>query len=92
MLGGASGGGGGESAGVDVGVADEDDSDLSKKIVDALNADKGLALQGGTKAVVRAAVRTGKVVVAVVIPKRFGRTAPKTMFGPGDKPVLGLLF
>lgn len=94
VLGGMPGAGGepGEMAPVDIRVADEDQSDLSGKIVAALGADGDFHVVAGTAAEARDAVRKGQVVVGVVIPERFGDRAARAMFGPGEKPVLSLLY
>lgn len=89
---GGMGGGGGEAGPAEIRVADEDGSDLSRRLLRALEGDKQLRSTPGTPAEARDAVRRGRAVVAVVIPEGFGRRAPRAMFGPGERPTLALLY
>jgi len=84
-----------------VAVVDEDGSDGSRRFVEALKAETGLAVQTApesksgraaafTRASAEGVVRAGDVPVALVIPKGFGSTTIR--FGPGgEQPKLLLL-
>jgi ABC-2 type transport system permease protein len=91
VLGGAGGGGSGP-AHIAIRVVDQDDSDLSRQIVAGIDKDENLAPQSATLDQARDAVRRGQAVVAVLIPKDFGKQASKALFGPGDKPELLFLY
>jgi ABC-2 type transport system permease protein len=90
IFGGGPGGGGGGSR-LAIWVADLDDSELSRRIVEAISEDESLDVEPGTADEARDRVRRGKAVAAVVIPARFGEQAPRAMFAPGPKPELLLL-
>src|ERR1051325_3199427 len=63
-----------EAARVAVAMVDQDGSGLSKRLFAATAADKALAVTQSSIDDARAAVRSGRVAVAVVIPARFGET------------------
>jgi ABC-2 type transport system permease protein len=81
-----------ENARVPVRVVDQDQSVISKAIVQALSADKLLQVAGGTADEAREEVRRGKTTVAVVIPAGFGDAAGQAFFGGAAKPQLELLY
>lgn len=82
-------------------VVDEDGSDNSRRFIDALKAEKGLAVvtgkvpEGGReetlfdRATAETAVRAGTMPVALIIPKGFGETP--ISFGRPGRPKLLLL-
>jgi ABC-2 type transport system permease protein len=80
-----------EMAKIEVRVADQDHSDVSRALVQGLAADPALAVTPAGAAEAREAVRRGKAAVAVVIPPGFGEQAGRAFFGTGDKPPLPLL-
>jgi ABC-2 type transport system permease protein len=88
--------GGGASSGgmsrLNVAVVDLDDSDLSRKLVAAIESDESLNVDDGTAAEVRERIRKGTAAVAILIPKGFGEIAPRAMFAPGEKPSVTLLY
>jgi ABC-2 type transport system permease protein len=83
---------GGDAARVPIRVVDEDGSAISGAIARGLFEDKSLAVAGGTLAEAREAVRTGKTVVAIVVPPGFGDAAGQAFFGGGARPQLDLLY
>lgn len=72
-------------------VVDEDNSALSRGVIDALAGDPNLAVERTSAAEARGQVHAGQAGVAVVIPRGFGARAGKGFFGSADKPVLTLL-
>lgn len=78
--------GGGASVRVDVGVVDEDGSDVSTRLLGALKKEKGLTVSRSEKTKAgeqpldreraRALVQGGQLDVAVVVPKGFGAAFP----------------
>jgi ABC-2 type transport system permease protein len=87
-----SGSKGSEAARVPVRVVDQDQSVVSRAIVQGLSTDKTLEVAGGTVDESREAVRKGKTTVAVVIPAGFGEAAGQAFFGGASKPQLELLY
>jgi ABC-2 type transport system permease protein len=90
VFGGAAGGESQGGARLTVWIADEDGSDLSRRIVASMNEDESLFLMQGTAEEVRDEVRRGKASAAVLIPPGFGSSAPRAMFAAGPKPQLTL--
>jgi ABC-2 type transport system permease protein len=85
-----------------VALVDQDGSEISRRFVAALQAEKGLAVETApasregeaasppyTEPDAEQAVRSGAVPVALVIPKGFGEHP--IVFGPGPRPTLRLL-
>jgi ABC-2 type transport system permease protein len=72
-------------------VADEDQSPLSQKILKSLAGEKNLSVETKSRAEVRQAVLKGQAVAAVVLPKGFGKSAGRALFGAEEKPVLLVL-
>ena len=64
-----------EAAKVAVAMVDGDGSGLSKRLIAATAADKALSVTQPSNDEARAAVRTGRIAVAVVIPAGFGEKA-----------------
>lgn len=87
-----SGNRGSEATRVPVRVVDQDQSVISKAIVQGLATDKALEVKGGTVDESREAVRRGKATVAVVVPAGFGEAAGRAFFAGGEKPALELLY
>jgi linearmycin/streptolysin S transport system permease protein len=86
-----------QTARIRVAIADEDHSELSRRMIAALGAEKGLrvrttAEEGNGPALDRAAaerlVRNGDVPVAVVIPKGLGAAVTQSGFGASPAIVL----
>ena len=86
------GSGGSDASGIDVVVVDQDHSPVSQEIVQALGADKTVALKSMAEDAARAQVRAGKASVALVLPKGFGDQAQRSFFVGRDKPQLELLY
>ena len=80
-----------EVAKVAVAVVDQDGSSLSKRLASAVAADKALAVRQMSIDEARAAVRTGRVAVAVVMPEGFGARAIRGFIAQGQKSELELL-
>lgn len=81
-----------ESARIAVLVADEDDSETSRAIVEGLGAEKMLDVKPAASDAAREQVRQGRAAVALVIPAGFGAAARGALFAPGDKPQVPLLY
>ena len=81
-----------ENARVPVRVVDQDQSVISKAIVQGLSTDKLLEVGGGTVDESRDAVRRGKTTVAVVVPAGFGDAAGQAFFGGAAQPELQLFY
>src|SRR5207237_157403 len=84
-------GGGSQSGTIPIRLVDDDATELSGKLVEAITGDKSLAAERTSQTAGRDAVRKGKATVAIVIPKGFGASAGRAMFGPVDRPVVTLL-
>jgi linearmycin/streptolysin S transport system permease protein len=87
-----SGQGGSNRGKITIHVIDHDGSDISKKIVSDLSADKSFTVLTGTEAEARRAVQRGTSTVAVVIPQNFGLASARSFFGPNPKPRLQFLY
>ncbi len=86
-------GGDGKKAQIAVLVADNDQSPVSKKIIEGLKAEGSftVTLTGESKA--REAVGKGKVSVALVIPKDFATLSGSALFNPiAPRPTLTFLY
>lgn len=83
-----------ERARIDVVVADEDQSAISKAIVGGLQQDENLSVTLTSAADGRERVRKGGTSVALVIPPGFGAAAGRSFFRSSapDRPELGVLF
>jgi ABC-2 type transport system permease protein len=75
-----------------VAAIDQDGSAISKRVVAGLAADKALDVQSRGLEEARAAVRSGKMAVAAVIPAGFGDGAARAFFRPASKPEIQLLY
>lgn len=74
-------GGGGERASIGLGLVDEDSSPASRALVDGLAAKEGIRGQPLERAAATSAVRRGKLVAAVVVPKGFGEASERLFMG-----------
>jgi ABC-2 type transport system permease protein len=81
-----------ETSAIPVAVIDNDQSAISRGIVEKLGEDKALEVKTASLDEARAAVRKGKLTVAIVIPKSFGDDAGRAFFGPAQKPALEILY
>jgi ABC-2 type transport system permease protein len=81
-----------ETSKVPVLVIDQDESKVSRALVTQLSAEKNLEVKLSTPVVGREAVRKGKAVATIIIPKDFGRDAGRALFQATTKPTLGLLY
>jgi ABC-2 type transport system permease protein len=77
---------------ISIAITDEDGSSISKDIVAGAGADQNLALTLQTAEDARAAVRRGKMSVAVVIPAGFGAASVAALSGNSTKPTLNLVY
>lgn len=75
---------------VPIAVVDLDRSALTTSIVAALKADPMFDLRELAEPEAVSEVRTGKMRVAIVLPRGFGEAAPRAMFRPGPKPEIVL--
>jgi ABC-2 type transport system permease protein len=75
-----------------VAVVNQDDSEVSRKVVAALGADAALDVKSRALEEARELVRGGKTTVAVVVPAGFADRAGKSFFRGGDKPQIQLLY
>jgi ABC-2 type transport system permease protein len=82
----------GPASKIQVAVVNQDAHGISQKIADALAKDATIqvTLRGLEDA--RSAVRTGKTVVAAVIPQGFGEGAGRAFFRGEDRPTIQLLY
>jgi linearmycin/streptolysin S transport system permease protein len=81
-----------EPARIAVSIVDQDNSPISRGIVASAQTDRNLKLTLPSEADARDAVKRGKTIVAVVIPKGFGEAAGNAFFSNGEKPPLGVLY
>jgi ABC-2 type transport system permease protein len=75
-----------------VAVVNQDNSEVSRKVVAALAADAALDVKSLALGEAREMVRGGKTTVAAVIPSGFAERAGKAFFRGGDKPEIQLLY
>ena len=81
-----------EPARIAVAIVDQDDSAISRGIVAGAQTDRNLKVSLPSESDARDAVKRGKTMAAVIIPKGFGDAAGKAFFANGDKPPLGMLY
>jgi len=81
-----------ETSKVPVLVMDQDESEISRALVKQLTAEKNLDVKPSTLPAAREAVRKGKAIAAIIIPKEFGRDAGRALFQATTKPTLGVLY
>ena len=77
---------------INLAVVNQDGSEVSRKVVAALQADAALDVRLRALEPAREAVRGGKITVAAVIPPGFAERATKAFFRGGDKPEIHLLY
>jgi ABC-2 type transport system permease protein len=77
---------------IGVAVVNQDDNEISRKVVAALAADAALDVKSPTLSEARELVRGGKTTVAAVIPAGFAERAARSFFRSGDKPEIQLLY
>ena len=81
-----------EPARIAVAIVDQDDSAISRGIVAGAQTDKNLKVSTPFESDARDAVRRGRTMAAVIIPKGFGDAAGKAFVANGEKPPLGMLY
>lgn len=82
---------GDELRAIPIHLVDEDGSSTSQHLVDSLGRERALDITPAVAEEARAAVRTGRAAVAVIIPHAFGQTAQRAFFTGNNKPELRLL-
>jgi ABC-2 type transport system permease protein len=81
-----------ETSRIPLAVVDNDQSAISREIVKRLSEDKAIEVKQTTADDARAAVRRGKLTVALIIPKDFGDEAGRAFFSSVQKPDLQILY
>jgi ABC-2 type transport system permease protein len=81
-----------EPSRIQVLIIDQDQSVISREIATQLGKEKSLEVKQSALDQARAAVRKGKAMAGVVIPKDFGAEAGRAFFGGAAKPELGVLY
>jgi ABC-2 type transport system permease protein len=71
---------------IPVAVVDEDESEISKKIVVGMKRDVSFDIQELGEPAALALVKQGKVRASLVLPKGFGEQAARALFRSGNKP------
>jgi ABC-2 type transport system permease protein len=75
-----------------VAVVNQDNSEVSRKVIAALGADAALDVKSRALEEARELVRGGKTTVAAVFPPGFADRAGRAFFRGGDKPQIQLLY
>lgn len=86
------GSGNSEPAKIPIAIVDEDGGTVSHAVLTGVGGDRLLRMSTPSRSDARAAVRSGKVSVAVVIPHGFGDAAARAFFGNGSVPALTMWF
>lgn len=73
-------------------VVDQDQSAISRELFARLGAQEALEVKPSTLDAARDAVRKGKTMLAVEIPKNFGDDAGRAFFGGAKKPQINVLY
>ena len=81
-----------EPARIAVAIVDQDLSAISRGIVAGAQTDRNLKIDLPAEPEARDAVRRGKTVAAVIIPKGFGDAAGRAFFSNAEKPPLGIVY
>jgi ABC-2 type transport system permease protein len=81
-----------ETAKIPIALVDLDGSNLSRAVGARLAEDKLLAVQSGTEAQAREAVKKGKANAAVLLPRGFGEDAANAFFSSRGKPEVTVLY
>lgn len=89
---GGTGAGGNPISRMSVGIADLDDSALTKAVVESLGEDTSLAIQILPEEEARQLVKTGKLRAAVVFPAGFETAATGALVGLGQMPDVKLFY
>jgi ABC-2 type transport system permease protein len=76
---------------VPVCVVSLDQNPITGAIIDQLRKDEVLRVESVDEKTARDRVAQGKIGVAVIFPKGFGESAPRSLFGAGEKPELIIL-
>ncbi len=77
---------------IEIGVASQDDSDISRQIISGLKADSSLHTVDLTPEEAREQVRKGKLTTALVIPAGFGQASGAAFFGGAAKPEIAIFY
>ena len=83
--------GSGPTGRVKLWIASEDDSAISREVIQRLQDDEKLTVSLHPAAETRGAVAKGEVGVALVLPAGFGEAAGNAFFMPGGKPTVIML-
>ncbi len=86
------GGSGDKPSRIAVALTDLDGSALARQIGTSMAADDALDVKMLAEPEALAAVRAGKVRVAIVLPKGFGEATPEALVRGGDKPVVQMRY
>ena len=86
------GGTGDKPSRIAVALTDLDGSALAKEVGTSMAADEAFDMKTMAEPEALAAVRAGKVRVAIVLPKGFGEAAPRALVRGGDKPVVTMRY
>ena len=86
------GSGNSEPVKIPIAIVDEDGGAVSKAVLAGVGGDRLLRVSTPSRTDARAAVRAGKVSVAVFIPRGFGDAAAGAFFGNGRVPALTMWF
>jgi ABC-2 type transport system permease protein len=77
---------------IEISVASQDDSDISRKIVAGLKADSSLHIQDLTLSVAKQQVLAGKLNAVIEIPAGFGEASGAALFGGRNKPEIQIFY
>jgi len=77
---------------IEIGVASQDDSNISRQIISGLKADSSLRAVDLTPDEAREQVRKGKLTAAIVIPDGFGQASGSAFFGTAAKPEIAVFY
>ena len=77
---------------IEIGVASQDDSDISRQIIRGLKADSSLHTVDLTPDQAQEQVRKGKLTAAIVIPAGFGQASGAAFFGGKAKPEIAVYY
>jgi ABC-2 type transport system permease protein len=75
-----------------VAAIDLDQSEISQRLIKDMTADKALDVRPDSIEPARAAVRAGKITVAIVVPKGFGDQSGSALFRGQNKPTIDLMY
>ena len=82
----------GPASKIEVAAVNQDSADLSAKIISSLRSEPDFHVKIMPLEEARAAVRSGKITVAVVVPSGFGDSAVRAFLRGFDKPEIQLLY